>query len=682
MMCAISQRRQVGTRAIGRLAIDTLAIGTLALALIAGAGAANAAEPPSAVIVFDGSGSMWGKLDGDAKRTKLDLARDGLKAALAKVPATARYGLMSFGHRRAADCSDIQLLVPLADGDPSRINVPLEKHNPRGKGPIAGVIREAAKVLAGVPNAHVVLIHDNVDNCRQDACEAARDVARAEPKLKFHLVPIGIDPEERDRIACIATATGGSIHDVADPAKAEAQITKAIQLALIDPGGAVAGPEAGTGAGAAASSTAATAGRPSSPIDGPGLVLSAVLAKGRPLPSDVPVRWRITKAGAIVHQATGQTLAVKLEPASYAIEVEAGLARLTTKADVTAGSAAQMPVSLEAARVAVAVRQLADAPISPTAIVTVAKAADGAGAAPIWIGRASDARLIIPAGAYKVTVRDSLVTVQEAVEVAAGATVEKAILTRAGRLEIKAAATAAGDALPGATVLIARDDPEAPDGRREIARSASPEASFVVPAGTYYVTARMGAASRRERVAVGAGDTVKQTIVLGLARLAVAAATPSAIPGSSASGAAAPVVRTRILSLDGEAREVARSTAPSPEFLLSPGRYRVEASIGGQNVKAVQDIDLAPNAERRLTPRLDAALVAVRLAGAGATADVAWEVFDPRGERVTRSLDPAPRFVLVPGRYKVRVESRGKVAEASFDAVANGQLATVDVAVP
>ena len=57
-------------------------------------------------------------------------------------------------------------------------------------------------------------------------------------------------------------------------------------------------------------------------------------------------------------------------------------------------------------------------------------------------------------------------------------------------------------------------------------------------------------------------------------------------------------------------------------------------------------------------------------------------MFDPRGERVTRSLDPAPRFVLVPGRYKVRVESRGKVAEASFDAVANGQLATVDVAVP
>lgn len=678
MTRAISQRRQVGLR--GTIGIART-IGILAVALSAGAGAANAAEPPSAVIVFDGSGSMWGKLEGDAKRTKLDLARDGLKAALAKVPATARYGLMSFGHRRAADCSDIQLLVPLADGDPSRINVPLEKHNPRGKGPIAGVIREAAKVLAGVPNAHVVLIHDNVDNCRQDACEAARDVARADPKLKFHLVPIGIDPEERDRIACIATATGGSIHDVADPAKAEAQIAKAIQLALIDPsGGAVAGPEAGAGAGAAASSTAATAGRPSSPIDGPGLVLSAVLAKGRPVPSDVPVRWRITKAGAIVHQATGQTLAVKLEPASYAIEVEAGLARLTTKADVTAGAAVPMPVSLEAARVAVAVRQLADAPISPTAIVTVAKAADGAGAAPIWIGRASDARLIIPAGAYKVTVRDSLVTVQEAVEVAAGATVEKAILTRAGRLEIKAAATAAGDALPGATVLIARDDPEAPDGRREIARSASPEASFVVPAGTYYVTARMGAASRRERVAVGAGDTVKQTIVLGLARLAVAAAMPSAILG--ASGAAAPVVRTRILSLDGEAREVARSTAPSPEFLLSPGRYRVEASIGGQNVKAVQDIDLAPNAERRLTPRLDAALVAVRLAGTGATADVAWEVFDPRGERVTRSLDPAPRFVLVPGRYKVRVESRGKVAEASFDAVANGQLATVDVAVP
>src|SRR3990172_7805438 len=87
----------------------------VALALLSGIlslVAVNAAdEPPSIIVVFDGSGSMWGNIEG-TRANKLTVARDALRRGMAKVvgPQT-RVGLASFGHRRG-DCGDVEGLVP------------------------------------------------------------------------------------------------------------------------------------------------------------------------------------------------------------------------------------------------------------------------------------------------------------------------------------------------------------------------------------------------------------------------------------------------------------------------------------------------------------------------------------------------------------------------------------------
>ena len=65
---------------------------------------------------------------------------------------------------------------------------------------------------------------------------------------------------------------------------------------------------------------------------------------------------------------------------------------------------------------------------------------------------------------------------------------------------------AAGDGRPGGPPLadvvfqVFEDDPDAPQGRRELMRSAAARPSFSLPAGTYYVVARHGAAEARERL--------------------------------------------------------------------------------------------------------------------------------------------------------------------------------------
>ena len=51
---------------------------------------------------------------------------------------------------------------------------------------------------------------------------------------------------------------------------------------------------------------------------------------------------------------------------------------------------------------------------------------------------------------------------------------------------------------------ISEDDPDAPKGRREVARSAARQAEFALPPGTYYVIARQGGVETRELLALDA----------------------------------------------------------------------------------------------------------------------------------------------------------------------------------
>ena len=75
---------------------------TPAAAQTVAAPSAGAKAIASTVLIFDGSGSMWGKL-GNEKQQKLDQARDAVRATLGKLaPQSMQLGLMSFGHRRAS----------------------------------------------------------------------------------------------------------------------------------------------------------------------------------------------------------------------------------------------------------------------------------------------------------------------------------------------------------------------------------------------------------------------------------------------------------------------------------------------------------------------------------------------------------------------------------------------------
>ena len=77
---------------------------------------------------------MWGKLaDG---QTKITVARKVLGDLAAGLPDSVSAGLIAYGHRRKGDCSDIEIVQPVAAAGGPGIASRLNGLTPRGKTPI------------------------------------------------------------------------------------------------------------------------------------------------------------------------------------------------------------------------------------------------------------------------------------------------------------------------------------------------------------------------------------------------------------------------------------------------------------------------------------------------------------------------------------------------------------------
>lgn len=603
---------------------------------------------PNAVIVLDGSGSMWGTMEGD-KEAKFYASRAFLRDLLTKAPPQSRVGLTSFGHRRKGDCGDVEIIAPPEAGSAERIIAALETLNPRGKGPISSGLREAAKSLGPGTGGTIILIHDGPDNCQQDVCAAAADIAKTNPKLAIHVLSLGLAKPDAQRMACVAQATGGKQFDVADQGSMGLALDDVFKIAGLD-------------AQAAAAPQVTAAAALSQATGPPGLRLTASLAEAGPMLT-VPVSWRISKDGAeniAVIERKSPEINEALPPGRYAVLVNYGLVTRRDLLDVTDKGPTTARLALNAGTLALTAKanKLGDSLFEPALTITpVASSNAAVQSEPIWIGREPIAELIVPAGDYVVAVRDGLAGANATTTVAAGSRATTDIVLETGRLELTASAFDGGPPLNRTVFLVAVDDPDAPQGRREIARSAAPNPLFTLQAGTYYVTARLGSNEVRERVALSSGDVVKRTIVLGTARLALAAALHGAqLPSGT------PVVY-RVFETAATKRVVAHSTAAEPQFELTAGRYRVEAQVGTLNVKTSQLIDVVAGKDTKTTLKLEASQLSLGpdLQSAAANGVSRVEIRDASGRTVWRSRRGDTRTALLaPGTYTVRIETGGR----------------------
>jgi Ca-activated chloride channel family protein len=643
-------------------------LGSLVLLLVVGVGFARAAdERPTAIILLDGSGSMWGKLEGD-QTPKFDAVRDLLRQTIPRLKPDTRLGLAAFGHRRRGTCNDAEVIVAPQSGSLAQVQGPLDRLNAMGKGPLVLGLREAAKAIGTAPGT-IIVINDDVDNCGQDLCTAAAEIAKANPALTVHTISLGLEKAKIDQMSCLARDTNGKLFNAPNNAGIASALDQIVKLANLD-----------------ASTSSETAPKEATPgeaskspaPEAPGLYLSAGLGPDSAT-LDSPVRWRVTKAGSdgeVVAETKAPTLIEKLPPGNYDVEARLGLASAHETVDLKADAPTPLRLNLNAGVLRMVARPAKDKPplASPTFIVT--PSADGAAkAAPIWIGRESQPEVVLPAGDYQVSAENGIARQSQAIKIAPATGTTFTALLATGRLELSATrGTDAKDPVTdGLTFIIYEDDPDAQGGRREVIRSAAATPAFTLPAGTYYVTARTATAEARDQIAIGPGDAVRRILPLALSHLQL-----SVVLDGKPAPDDLPLVYT-VYRLDAEPKEVLRTVAKDPVLDLSAGRYRVEAAVSATNVRATADYALGAGQNQKATLKLDAGHVTLNLAGGlQAGSDIYWEIKNADQHTVLRTSQPQPAALLAPGRYTVMTETHDQRLLSTFEVKA-GESRTIDI---
>jgi Ca-activated chloride channel family protein len=611
------------------------------LLVMVGANPSQASDSALAII-FDGSGSMWGRL-GQGPQSKLAAARDGVTQALPATPANV--GLVTFGRRRG-DCTDVELVASVERGDRQRITGPLERLNPRGRGPITLALRTAAKALEGHPGArHVLIIHDEPDNCSLDACAAAADLKAADAALIVSTVMLGTPPEEARAMACLAERTGGRSFLADTPQDAVNAIAAAVRFASLD------------------------ASRPTETVADPGdrrgpsrVRMTARLGpSGQPITQDVTWRiWPAGSTGATIAESSSPTFETALEPGSYRLEVRSGLVTAERDFEIKSGGVAPVEVALEAGRLRVAALLRRGGQPHATARITIRPDQEGEIQPPaIWLGTGGE--LILPPGAYRVRAGEGRAQVEQRITLRAGQAASIELATDTGRITFSAGPRDGNFALDDVLLRILEADPEAPGGFREVYRTTSPTADVALPAGTYQLSARIGATETRERVSLTAGDDVRLAFRLPVGRLTIMPTGADPTVQSS--------LRYRLVSLDGPTGDPIQVTDRELPLILAAGRYRLDVRMGVQSI-ATQDVEVRSGADQRLVVPLFLAAVELRAADtiAGlALAESFWEIATARGDVVWRSTGSKPRALLGDGRYIARLVSKGRRFEKPFE---------------
>ena len=189
-------------------------LGGALLLAIAGPTSANDAPAARTLIVMDGSGSMWGQIDG---RPKLEIARETVAQVLGKLPPDQTLGLIAYGHRRKGDCKDIELMVPPAPGTSGQVLKAVNEMRFLGMTPLSDAVRQAAEALRHSEQAAtVVLVTDGLETCAADPCAVATELEKSGVNFTAHVIGFGLTKDEGSKVACLAENTGGRYLQASD----------------------------------------------------------------------------------------------------------------------------------------------------------------------------------------------------------------------------------------------------------------------------------------------------------------------------------------------------------------------------------------------------------------------------------------------------------------------------------
>ncbi len=163
------------------------------------------------MFIYDGSGSMWGEMEG---KTKHEIARDVLLSTVESFDKSQGIGLVAYGHRNEKDCDDVEELIPLESINRVELINAVNTIKPTGRTPLA---RSASMVLSKLESSNtsatIILITDGIESCDGKICDVVKEAKEKGIEFKLHIVGFGLKGEDTSELQCAASTSGGEYFD-------------------------------------------------------------------------------------------------------------------------------------------------------------------------------------------------------------------------------------------------------------------------------------------------------------------------------------------------------------------------------------------------------------------------------------------------------------------------------------
>ena len=505
-----------------------------------------------AIIVLDGSGSMWAQIDGKARIT---IARETLHEVLSTLPDDLELGFMTYGHREKGNCADIEMLVEPVTGAGAAIAAAADGINPKGMTPISDAVRLAAEeLLFTEQKATVILITDGLETCEVDPCALASELESQGIDFTTHVLGFGLSDDEGQQVACLAENTGGKYLPASDgDALVDALTTTVAQVVQVEPEPA---PEPEP--------------EPEPALDY-NLKPTVALSEGGPDldESSYDVTWTWYKpaadgaAGDYVGTAFGTDFEGALEPGDYILRAEVGYAQAEQPVTIVADDVAMPHLIVNGTILKLRPRPSEGADVDDNAAVEVSSGGDyvttGFGA--------FDS--VVPAGDIEAVVSIGEASVTRAYTGVAGETIDEDVVLGVG-IGRFVSEYVEGSPVEADIFIEILEAKKALDGsRKSVTYGYGGNQDFELPAGDYVVTYKLGGTTGEVPFSIATAELTEVALVLNAGVLAVTTPGDNYIEVLSASK-----------SIDGSRKSFDYGYGPGFQTTLADGDYVVLTKIG------------------------------------------------------------------------------------------------------
>jgi hypothetical protein len=574
---------------------------------------------PTAIVVLDASKSMGDKIGGT---TKLSTVRAALGEAVATYGNRLSFGLVAFGHRKASNCADSEIVAKPGALTADTQEKLFEKIKTKGQAPIAAALSDAAKGATAKDPLDIVLIADGGDTCDADICSAALAMKEKSPALRIHVIGFGGKDEELKPLTCLAGATGGTFVSASDAEALKGGLAKVFD-AVLGPSTPPAQTAAADGDGAAPAATAALP---------PGVVamkpVDLSVGPQPPAPAAQPAPQQQAEAPAVQPAQQQQAVAPAAQPAP---------------------------------------QQQAEVP-SPQPVPQASETAVNKSASPPQIAALPPA----PAGALPSAAAAAKPPAQTTAQVQLPVPVTfKALVAETGpRLQA------------GITwrVYEAKTSP-ATSGFKLVSTHRDPMPTAALLPGEYLVNAAYGLSNLTKKIKVESGRSIEETFVLNTGGLKLAALLADGTP-LPASAARFDILSDEEDQF-GNRQMVLRDAKPGIVIRLNAGAYRIECLYGDANAVAKADITVEPGKVTEATLKQTGAKTTFKLVqtlGGEALADTKWTLLTSAGDVVKENAGALPTHILAPGSYAVVADHAGESFTRKFS-IEPGEAKQIEVVV-